>query len=105
MNRHAGCLKRQKRSFLLLGKRNDMEAVAAMQIFEAAMSEVSQQLQESIEIFNCSMLPEAQVLMFTQQGTPIIIMLSEGVLTCPLVQRVCALRSSQLVEQGIGTSS
>jgi len=95
----------QRKGFVLIGNLHDMEAVAAMRIFALAMSHVSQQYRETIDLFCCSMLPEAQVLMLAKQGLPMIIMLSEGVLTCPLVQRACACRTSQLIEHGVGSSN
>jgi len=93
------------RSFLLLGNSDDMEAVAAMRIFEQAMVEVSDENQENIDIFCCSMCPEAQVLGLVEQGMPMIILLSKGVLACPLVQHACVLRASQLRSKGTDISS
>jgi len=93
------------RSFLLLGNSGDIEAIAAMRIFEQAMVEVSDENQENVDIFCCAMCPEAQVLGLVEQGMPMIILLSKGILACPLVQHACVLRASQLRSQGTDISS
>jgi ammonium transporter len=93
------------RRFLLLGNSADMEAIAAMHIFEQAMLEVSEDDQESIDIFCCAMCPEAQVLGLVEEGMPMIILLSKGILECPLVHHACVLRASQMRSQGTDISS
>mmetsp|Transcript_132420 Transcript_132420/g.257987 ORF Transcript_132420/g.257987 Transcript_132420/m.257987 type:complete len:296 (+) Transcript_132420:2-889(+) len=99
------CLRGRRNSFLLLGNLDDVEAVAAMHILEFAMKEVSEQRQEHIDMYNCSMCTETLVLRCVARDMPMIIVLSKDVLKCPLVQRACVLRASRLWPQGNGSAN
>jgi hypothetical protein len=90
-------------NYLVLGDRSDLEAVAAMHICERALLQTSDQ-DSDFRVATCADMSEARILALVDAGATIILMLSKGVLECPLVQRCCLARARALWPDGFAGS-
>jgi len=86
--------------FVIIGDSSNIEAVAAMRICEMALVEICQENAQAININCCSSIPEEQLLELVRNGARLILVLSQDVLTCRVVQRACLTRAASLCPQG-----
>jgi len=90
-------------NYVIVGDWSDLEAVAAMHICQQALQYASDQ-DSNFRIAACTEMSEAKVLGLVCAGATIIMVLSKGVLQCPLVRRACLLRASALWPDGFAGS-
>jgi len=91
---------KKRPKFVIIGDSSNIEAVAAMRICEMALVEICQETGHAIDITCCSSTPETQLLELVRNGARMILMLSQDVLTCRVVQRACLMRAASLCPQG-----
>lgn len=90
-------------NYIIVGDPSNLEAVAAMHICERALVQASDQ-DSDFRVATCADMSEARVLALVGAGATIILVLSRGVLECPLVQRCCLARARALWPDGFAGS-
>jgi len=95
-----GLLHKKRPKFVIIGDSSNIEAVAAMRICEMALVEICQENGQAIDLVCCSSIPETQLMELVRNGARMILMLSQDVLTCRVVQRACLMRAASLCPQG-----
>ncbi|CAK0851183.1 unnamed protein product [Prorocentrum cordatum] len=90
-------------NYVIVGDWSDLEAVAAMHICQQALQYASDQ-DSNFRTAVCTDMSEAKVLALVCAGATIIIVLSKGVLQCPLVRRACLVRARALWPDGFAGS-
>jgi hypothetical protein len=90
-------------NYIIIGDWDDLEAVAAMHICHRALLHNGDQ-DSDFRIAPCTEMSEAKALGLVRAGATIIMVLSKGVLQCPLVRRACMVRAQALWPDGFAGS-